>query len=672
MPRPDLLALTLDDLTVLSNRGLVKRAQRELESAEFTYQYTESDNGTITLQWSDGFDCNLPTDSVISDRNCTCTATTICRHLLRSILAYQQQFSALPTSDRESSSPEALCQPLSNLPWNPGDISDSELAQHFKATQLKQLQRQFETNQVIELTGGSKPTARLHSSGNIVRFLVPGDVRYTYCDCAAPAPCSHVPLAIWAFRKLNPGQVSGIISTAVQPEPVPIALLDDLELALLELFKVGLRGLSDAFLGRLQRLEQRCRSEILVWPAEILLEILQECDRYRQRDARFSPSYLIELIGELCIRMDAIRNPTGAVPQLFIRGTKNDRVAELGAARLIGLGCGVQTHQQNICLTSYFQDTDSGAVMAFSRNFTDLPSDQAQPLKQFWQLAQTKVIKQNSMEQLGAGQLLIKGGKRSPDFQLIPGRSQLILNPQTFQWESLRAPLLVENYAELQDHLSLQPPRTLSPRRQTEALQVLVVREMNSVEFSAVEQAVIATIADSVGNEAILFFPYHHRAHAGIDELLSSLTIIPPIFVAGIVRLKLNQIMITPISIVFQTNEARILLQPWIHENNQSFSTPEIVNRFIEKDINSSPALMERYLDRWFEALSDIVISGTEQNRANAINILENLLQDKLSTGFPILLKPLAETIFQKNNTDMEAKLLELALILRLSQDYLF
>jgi hypothetical protein len=671
MPRPDLLALTLDDLTVLSNRGLVKRAQRELESAEFTYQFTESDNGTITLQWSDGFDCILPVDSVISDRDCTCTATTICRHLLRSILAYQQQFTSPATDTHESVGLGDTSLPLTNPSWNPGDISDTELAQHFKATQLKQLQRQFESSQVIELTGGPKPTARLHSSSHIVRFLVPRDLRYTYCDCAAPAPCSHIPLAIWAFRKLKSGETSGIISTETDPAPVTIPLLDDLEAALHELLKVGLRGLPDALLGRLQRLEQQCRSEVLIWPAEILVEILQECDRYRQRDARFSPNHLIELIGELCIRMDAIRNPTGAVPQLFIRGTKNDRTTELGAARLIGLGCGVQTHQQNLCLTSYFQDTDSGAVMAFSRHFTDLSANQAQPRKEFWQLAQAKVIKQTSMEQLGAGQLLIKGGKRSPDFQLLPRRSQLIINPQTFQWESLRAPLLVENYAELQAHLSLLPPSSLSPRRQTEALQVLVVHQVKSVKFCAVEQAVIATIVDLVGHEAILFFPYHQRAHSGVDALLANLTTLHPIFVTGIVRLKLNQIVITPISIVFQSNDTRILLQPWIHANNQSVHPSEVEDRFIEKDINSSPALIERYLDRWFEALSEILISGTEHNKTRMITTLENLCHDKPHAGFTILLKPWTEVTSQQNGTAMEAKLLELALILRLSQDYL-
>ena len=54
MARADLLALTLDDLIVLSNRGLVKRAQRELASGQFTDEWTETEAGTIHIQWSDG------------------------------------------------------------------------------------------------------------------------------------------------------------------------------------------------------------------------------------------------------------------------------------------------------------------------------------------------------------------------------------------------------------------------------------------------------------------------------------------------------------------------------------------------------------------------------------------------------------------------------------------
>jgi hypothetical protein len=60
MSRADLLALTPDDLAALTNRGTVKRAQRELETGEATFTLNESDAGEITVEWSDQSRCVLP------------------------------------------------------------------------------------------------------------------------------------------------------------------------------------------------------------------------------------------------------------------------------------------------------------------------------------------------------------------------------------------------------------------------------------------------------------------------------------------------------------------------------------------------------------------------------------------------------------------------------------
>jgi len=42
MPRSDVLALSLDDLAALTNRGTVKRAQREIETNECIGEIAET------------------------------------------------------------------------------------------------------------------------------------------------------------------------------------------------------------------------------------------------------------------------------------------------------------------------------------------------------------------------------------------------------------------------------------------------------------------------------------------------------------------------------------------------------------------------------------------------------------------------------------------------------
>ncbi len=333
MPRSDLLSLSLDDLAVLTNRGSVKRAERELDSGEISGELSEALNGEVTVCWSDGVDCVLPAGKVVGEGRCTCAATEMCRHLVRTVLAYQR---------RASADVDAPAVPAG--PWDPGQISDEALASVFKPANLAKHREQFHQGLLVELVRSTKPSARFHVPPHTVRFLVPGDLRYTHCDCAEDAPCRHVPLAVWAFRMLEPSKASGLLSTQQVSLPIPTAILDELEELLLEWIEQGTSALPRTWVDRLARLSAKCVSEDFAWPAAVLDDLAHQLDRYLARDALFDPIVVVDLIGELAIRADAIRSDTKAVPQLLIRGTKADRPVEIGSVRYLGLGCGAQDH----------------------------------------------------------------------------------------------------------------------------------------------------------------------------------------------------------------------------------------------------------------------------------------------------------------------------------------
>src|SRR5262249_23828764 len=130
MPRADLLALTLDDLAAMSNRGTVKRAERELETTQCTID--EEADGTVRFTWSDNVKCAIAAGKVVADGTCSCPATELCRHLVRSVLAYQKQTPSLGAE-----------QPAASAAWNPGAISDEDLGKHFKPAALTRLQERF-------------------------------------------------------------------------------------------------------------------------------------------------------------------------------------------------------------------------------------------------------------------------------------------------------------------------------------------------------------------------------------------------------------------------------------------------------------------------------------------------------------------------------------------------
>jgi hypothetical protein len=664
MPRADLLALTPDDLTALTNRGTVKRAQREVEANECSAELTEAADGTVTAKWSDGVACRLPAGVVLRDAHCSCAAAGLCRHLVRTVLAYQARAA--------QAAPERQAAPAA--PWDPGAFSDDDLAKSFRPAALAKARAQFEQGVLVELVRGSKPSARFHLQACLLRFLVPGDLRYTHCDCAEPAPCGHVPLAVWAFRRLEPGRDAGILATAAQAPPAPVALLDDIEAALLAFTEDGVAGAPRAWADRLTRLENACRDADLVWPAEILAELIEQRERYAAHDARFAPDRVAELVGELLIRCDAIRHDTGALPQLLIRGASSDRAMMLGAARFVGLGCGVRPGRRSVELIAYLQDSDSGSVVAVSREFADT-EDAARSPKSFADLAQASAVKRTSFAALGAGQLLIRGAKRTPGFRLLPGRSEVSVQPQAFAWEGLRPPVLVEDFAELDARLSALPPASLRPRRVAEDFHVLPVAGVESAGFDATTQTVQAVLTDAAGRCVWLRHPYTSRGQDGAEALLARLTAVPQglRFVSGPVRRTATGLVIHPAGLVWQEGATRTVLQPWVDRR-----PPSSVAEEPQHGGAGAGDPLGEYLGRLQEGVGELLVLGLRRADAPLARRWQELQRQGEAVGFGRLagrVTALAEVLERKSHTlnwEWQAAgraLLGLAVLTRMGQD---
>jgi hypothetical protein len=482
--------------------------------------------------------------------------------------------------------------------------------------------------------------------------MVPNDVRYTYCDCTEPAPCRHVPLAVWAFRMLGEERVSDIVETQTTVQPVPVSLLEDVESALRELVVAGISGAPQALIERLRRCETRLRAEGLVWPADALANLVLQHVAYMSHDARFTPPLLGALLGELCVRGDAIRANTGAVPQLFVRGSAADRETSIGSARLIGLGCDVRVRRGGVELAAYLQDADSGALMVVRRDVSD-PEGQTNVPAPFWQLAQLPVAKGTGIVALGAGQVLVKGGKRQPNGAFLPGRAQLSLNPQAFAWEALRAPVRAEDFAELTARIAAQPPAALRPRRLTDGLYVCAVAHVEQAAFDAAEQVVRAVLVDNIGNQALLVHPYTARGQSGVDALLAALTNRSRDirFVAGHMRLSPRGLVVAPTALVFQDGATRFGLLPWVAREQLGKQA------IAAQGETSTPAHHDPLAEYWAEieeALSDLLVVGLQRADEHHVRRWTELARLGAALGFGQMLRPveqLAQSLGEKART---------------------
>lgn len=549
MPRQDLLAICEEDLERYSNRGALKRAARELEAGGTTFALQEAEDGTVILDWSDGVTCTLPGAGTVADGRCTCPATVgMCRHLVRSVLAYQKA--------RRGCQVDAGAQSAS---WDPGQITDAMLEARFPQASIAAAKVQFDQGLLIEVVRGPRPVAHFHGLGHTTRFMVPGDLRYARCDTTGPEAAQAVIMAVWAFRLLAPELEGGHVVSSRQRVEVNRELAADIEQEMVNLLGHGFSGAPPHFADTLQHHVERCRGECWIWPAENLSAVAEEYNRYHAHDALCNPEHALAQLAEWTIRMDALRAENCPVPALLVRGMKSDRPRQLGTSRLVGLGCAVRRRKKGATLQLFLQDADTAAVVLLEREFA---MDAA---REYWQLAETPLMKGVLLRTLAAGQILMSGARRTASGQLVPSRRATV-NPQSYAWEQLREPVRVDLFAELQKRQGNLPPAALRPVRAAGDFHVLRVARIAQAGFDVPNQTVRAELLDADANSVHLAYPHVSEAREGTEALLDALTRRAAAirFVAGLVRPASRGLEILPVSLVVEENGNRQMLQPWI------------------------------------------------------------------------------------------------------------
>jgi hypothetical protein len=319
---------------------------------------------------------------------------------------------------------------------------------------------------------------------------------------------------------------------------------------------------------------------------------------------------------------------------------------------LVGLGAEIRVRRVRSEVAVYLQDTDSGAVVVIRRSVPD-PSDGSPP-RSFRELGRLAGPGGVSLAELGAGQLLVKGGRRLPDGEFVIGRARASFNPQAFAWESLRQPLVVDGFRELAARLATRSPAAIGPRRHSEGLCVCAISAVRDGRFDPVEQAVRATLVDPYGATATLDHPYTSRGAGGAEALLRLLA--PDgrpahaRFVAGRATLRRSDVIIRPISVVYQEGAARRMLQPWVAQDVEGGTADGA------RDGSAVSPAKDRLSDYWDEvtaALGDLVTTGVRHSAPDVERRWWGLARDGASLGFARLLGPverLAEALPERHH----------------------
>ncbi|MEV4495688.1 hypothetical protein AB0J84_08295 [Micromonospora arborensis] len=547
--RADLLALTPEALAALTNRGLVKRAAKEVDQAPPAVELDP--DGTVRGRFADAIVTSLPTGG-LDTGSCSCGANGTCRHLVALVLAYQRQGSGVRAGDNADPTVAAPAEDTGEpaaavADWSPGSFTDEMLATRIGTRVLAAARRAEHAGYVarVRRASATDPVPQVELSTATVRFLVPHDLGFVHTDVVAGARDDVIALAVWAFRVAD-ATVPGVPEAQVEVGGVTAAGMrrTGLEPAL-ELADAVLRDgavhLGPGISAVIADVRRQLDAAGLRWPLLAVDDLAGQLAAYHDRSTRYRPDAVAGLLAELHARHRAVAN-AGASPRSRVLGTEEPAETPLRRVRLDSLGCRVRAIGDERVAEVFFAHADSATVLVLRRAWTGAVDGPT--------LANRRVGGA-TLGALGNGVVVTESAIRSANrtIRLATSRvAQTTVGPSPGLWGSLPRAVTVTNFAVLSAELTALPPAVVRPRVEAELVRAVQIAEIRSLRYSPGQQRLDAVVADQAGNTATITATHAAVTPGRLDTIAATLRGAhgPVRYVSGAVRRTGGELLVDP------------------------------------------------------------------------------------------------------------------------------
>jgi hypothetical protein len=523
LPDP-LLRLTLEALTQLTNVGLVKRAQREVEAGTLP-TLARADDGSLQAEFKDGVRTVFAPGAGIADARCSCGAA-LCRHRLIVVLAWQRQAT--------DSAPAA--QTLRS----PGAIDDAALKTWTGPTAWAQAERLRSSGLLIDVRRASAidPVATALLPQATVRFHGGDDPGAAQSDAAVSDHRACVVIGVWAFRAADSEspdapQVrvqlgSRVIAASGVDTPLARLIAGLIQHGLADGGARHAPALTDALdtAGRLGA----------TW-LQLALQALEAwLAAFDARSARFHVAEGLALLAELGARTRAARG-NGEVAAQHALGVGERLETPLARVRLRALGLRIEADGEQRMARVALHDPDTSARIAWGCRWDNAGATGAASVTRG---QQARVSNSGRLAELAHGQLVTVSARRRADGELRlgsghGGRTSLL--GQSADWSELPSALVVTRLADWRAARAHLPPALLRPRHALAEHIVFAPTTISEVGFDPATQSVHALLTDADDECILLTRSWESAAAGALDALARALTASAPVrHVSGVLR----------------------------------------------------------------------------------------------------------------------------------------
>lgn len=353
-----------DYLIGLSNKGIVKRAYKDLENAAVSI---ENEDETIAVLVDD-VTCRLTLP--IGESTCTCPSRSMCKHIVMAVIFAKEKFAG-ETSDKlevdEKPQPEKKPADFTELLEYPLSAIKKQLG----ISKLKAIYEHIAMENKVSIDENSIVTVGLADEGMTVKLLVP--VEYSTCSCHKKELCVHKGEAIIRYQlskeKITIDDVAEIIANQDEQgfDYEAASLLADKIMDMLgEIISTGLARISPEHMESCERFAIMCHNLRLAEPEKKFRGLSEQLKLYFNRHASFRVERLLRDIAYLYGDMERISKMDGKALSEIAGRLRTEYVASK-PLNLIGMGYRYFKSESGYeGITVYFIEENTGRFYTYT------------------------------------------------------------------------------------------------------------------------------------------------------------------------------------------------------------------------------------------------------------------------------------------------------------------
>jgi hypothetical protein len=343
------LLKSVDDeaLASLANKGLLRRAQKDLESSPPAVVAVEESRVQVQVA-----EATVDAVELLAKCTCSCPATGICRHILSALL-YLRDSPELSACDGPAQSTlfdeepcgaaaQSAAAPIDAPAPSPAEVlanlSDEELQKWAGKALVRKALKILAADLPVEIEAAASLVVRFPTRNITCRWIPSGGLLSMICSCQAENVCEHVVTAVLAYQaSLGKRKIALQEAALTESGGAPRCRADVLAsvgTVLREMVSLGLARLSTATAQRLTTLAVSAHGVDLPRLERMLKSLADEVQLALRRDAQSSSANLLLQAA----RVEALRTALVKSAAAVLVGQHRTQYHDVGQITLTGLG----------------------------------------------------------------------------------------------------------------------------------------------------------------------------------------------------------------------------------------------------------------------------------------------------------------------------------------------